>query len=698
MKSYLRRLLDRYREHHDMDRPLLQWIGVVGCIAFPLFYAIRLATGSPGWDDLPFRAVAAVLCLGLAVRRWWPATLAPYYIGYSYGVVFYCLSFLLSFSMLKNLGGTPYVVNMVIGAVLIILLADWRNTIVMLVGGYLLAMLALWLTEPAAHIPRDFVFAAAGSVLLVVGGALSHQGQKRVELQRMRRVYSGLAGSVAHEMRSPLAQVRHALDNIAGALTQSQSASGTRLAPEQLRVVLATVQQGRDAVSRGLQAIDLTLQQLQPAPLEPGRVQPVRALACVQQAVQAYAYQDEGQRARVLVEDRGDFVFRGDPTALELVLFNLLKNALYYVPLHPVMAVTITVAADPTPRIVVRDTGPGIAPALLPRLFDEFETAGKAEGTGLGLTFCRRAMRAMGGEIGCRTELGSFTEFTLTFPPMDASAAARASTGPQAVLTGKTLLVVDDQALNRSILRALCLTLDLHVIEAEHGQQVLDLLRGGTVPDAILMDVNMPGLDGLQTTRAMRALPGRAGRVPVVAVTANDSPAVQETASAAGLQAVLAKPVDAAALGRTLSRVLAPLAGELTSSPVPPDSPAALLDAGRIDDFRRMGLLDELVPESLTGMRRLIQELQACAASADAEGVKTALHTLVGLSGEAGAQALHLMLRARYSDLLEGRAPQDTGWIDEARALLASTEEAMLRQYGVAPAAAAQTSSHSLRV
>jgi len=544
MKLYLRGLLDRYREHHDMDRPLLQWIGIVGCITFPLFYALRIATGSSGWDDLPLRAIATFLCLGLAVRRWWPAALRPHYIGYSYVAVFYCLSFLLSLSMLKNAGGTPYVLNMVMGAVLIVLLADWRNTIVMLLGGYLLSVIALWLTEPTVHIPREFLFAAAGSLLLVVGGTLSHQGQKRVELQRMRRVYSGLAGSIAHEMRNPLGQVRHSLDSIAAALSSAYTSEGARLAAPQVQAVLERVQQGRDAISRGLQAIDLTLQQLQPAPLEPGRIQSVQALACVQRALKVYAYQDEAQHAIVRLDPRGDFRFRGDTTALELVIFNLLKNALYYLPTHPDMTVTVTVTAEPSPRIVVRDTGPGIAVEQLPRLFDEFHTVGKAEGTGLGLAFCRRVMQALGGSIACRSVRGSFTEFTLNFPLLAADDNVAAPERVPASLAGRTVLVVDDQAVNRSAANALCTGFGLRVLEADHGQQALALLRAGTVPDAVLMDMSMPGLDGPQTTRALRALPGPAGRVPVIALTANDSVTARQDAAAAGMQEVLGKPVD----------------------------------------------------------------------------------------------------------------------------------------------------------
>ena len=111
-------LFDRYRAHHELDRPLLQWIGVVGVVAFPILYLLRRAAADSGYDDLWWRLPAVVLCLGLALRRWWPERLKPYYIVYSWWVVFYCLSFLMSYTMLRNGGGTPFVVNMVMCAVL----------------------------------------------------------------------------------------------------------------------------------------------------------------------------------------------------------------------------------------------------------------------------------------------------------------------------------------------------------------------------------------------------------------------------------------------------------------------------------------------------------------------------------------------------------------------------------------------------
>ena len=166
MDKTIRRLYERYRDHHDMGQPLLQWIGVVGFVAFPLFYLLRRTSALPPlYDDLWLRVVASLMCLGLALRRWWPRGLSRFYIGYSYATVFYCLSFLLSFTMLKNQGGTPSVVNMVMGAIIIILLADWRNTVTMLFAGYVLSTVVYLTTDPSPRIPPEFVVSAAGSLL-----------------------------------------------------------------------------------------------------------------------------------------------------------------------------------------------------------------------------------------------------------------------------------------------------------------------------------------------------------------------------------------------------------------------------------------------------------------------------------------------------------------------------------------------------
>lgn len=705
MKIFLSGLYRSYRLHHEANPSLLQWIGVVGFMALSALYLVRL-TGKlpPRWDDVYFRVPAIILCFFLAARRWWPPAVSRLYLGYSYITVFYCLAFFLPLTLLQNRAAANTVVNMVLGAVLIILLTDWRNTIAMILGGYVAAVGCYWLINEQPELPLQFLYWWLPLCLVLgAGGSISKYVEKRGELERLRRLYSGLAGSIAHEVRNPLLQVQHVLNALDAALDGGPAGRDRLLPAERAAAVQQALEQGRSAVARGLQAILVTLQQLNPSTLEPSKFRTLSAAQCLRKAVTEYAYESDIQRDKVVVNVDGDFSFRGEETVFILILFNLLKNALYYLPVRPEARVTIFVDG-PQHRIVVHDTGPGISPDLLPRLFEEFHSAGKAEGTGLGLAFCKRAMQAFGGTISCRSELDRYTQFTLTFPEI---APAEVVQSPQwdaiangaKALAGKTMLVVDDQALNRAAARVQLAALGAHVLEAEHGEQALQLLRDGMVPAGILMDVNMPGLDGIQTTQALRTLPGQAGRVPVVAVTGNDSASVREAAMSAGMQAVLAKPLDPIMLADTLGRVIEPgiVPAQAVMAP-PPASASALLDIPRIEDFRRLGLMEDLLPDSLTGMRRLVQELQDCTAAGNAEGTRTALHTLVGVSGETGARALHQLLRRRYREVLESRPPEGAGWIEEVRALLASTEEAFLRQYGVAAAVPAQTSSHSLRV
>lgn len=555
-------LYERFRAHHDMERPLLEWIGLVGVFAYPLFYLLRRSSAMPAlYDDLALRLVAAGLCLLVALRRFWPARLKPYFIGYAYFTVFYSLAFLLSYTMLKNQGGTPSVVNMVMGAILIILLADWRNTVFMLLTGYGSSLLLYAATEPVVRIPPAFIMSAAGSILVVIAGALSHYGQKRAELERMRSVYSGLAGSIAHEMRTPLAHVQHTFDTIDAMLARAGAAPAGAASRQELAELTQAVLQGRHAVARGLQAITLTLQELRGKAIHADHLSPLSAAHCVHKAVHEYAYETPADRARVTVRCAEDFVFLGDETAFVLILFNLLKNALYYVPLHPDETIAITIEREPVPRITVHDTGPGVAPEILGRLFEEFQSAGKSEGTGLGLAFCRRTMRAFGGDIRCRSELGRFTEFTLAFPS-SAAAALPAASAPAALppppvdLSGHTVLVVDDSAFNRAIVRARLREMGVHAIEAQHGSEALRLIDDGMRPAAILMDVQMPGLSGVEATRALRARPAPVSTIPVLGVSANDLPTSREKALAAGMDGYLTKPLQPELLRAELARLL----------------------------------------------------------------------------------------------------------------------------------------------
>lgn len=554
----------RYRLHHDMNRSFLEWVGVVGCIAFPAFYLLRF-TGAvpPRYDDIGMRLVATGLCLFLALRRWWPAPIKPYYLAYSYVVVCYCLSFLLSFTAMRNGGEVFSIVNMMVGAFLTILLADWRNAICMLLLGYGLSLTAFQMMAPEAQSSLNILVWMPACLLVVVAGALSHYVQKQSEVRRMRQIYSGIAGSIAHEMGGPMQKIQQVLDTLERDLFRAGHMRSHPVSPvEQTMAMARVLQEGRNAVRLGLQSISVTLQQLNTRALDSSGFASLSAATCAERAVHEFAYENEVQRERTRFEEVADFTFKGDETVLTLILFNLLKNALYHLPSHPGARVTVTVDAR---HIRVRDTGPGIASGRMANLFEDFQTSGKAEGTGLGLSFCRRAMRALGGEITCASRLGEFTEFTLSFPEVSRADAAaqdeavikRANT----LLRGCRVLVVDNDLLQR---RAACANLmalggTSCVDEASDGVQALEMLAWASlVPyDLVVTDLEMAMPDGHGLVRRMRsgAVP-RHEHVPVLARSADADTGTRAKAREAGMDGFLRKSGGVPELARAIVNLL----------------------------------------------------------------------------------------------------------------------------------------------
>jgi two-component system CAI-1 autoinducer sensor kinase/phosphatase CqsS len=564
MRNFAGTLVSRFRSHHGANGLALIWTGAVGCLAFPAFYLVRFSGRLPvRYDDLELRLIAAALCLGMALRNWWPSRISAYYLCFCWLAIWYCFAFLLSFTLFQNDGPMNSVVNVMLGCTLIVLLTDWRNALVMLLSGYALSFLCYWVFNPAPQLPVEFLlwwFPLGGLLVAAVG--VSKLIDRRDEFDRMRHLYNGLAGSIAHEMRTPLVQLRHALD----VLDDSLPVDAASWSPERAALCAATVAGAHNAVTRGLQSIDVTLRQLQPQAFDTSSFRFLSAQACVSKALEEFAYEDPDHRCKVSLRVQGDFSFRGDETVFLMILFNLLKNAIHYLPLRPQATIGLLVQANPAAhgalawhRVVMRDTGPGITPDLLPRLFKDFQTSGKVEGTGLGLAFCMRAMRAFGGTIRCHSVLGEFTEFTLEFPVVEQAEIEKWQQGVvdkvQNLLAGKRVLVVDDEAIVRRATH-LKLPASCTVDEAEHGAGGL-LALGRVDYDLVIMDINMEGMDGFETTRRIRrgAVPGRES-VPILGHSSEAARAVSARGRQAGFNALLSKPCSRFELAEAIAPLL----------------------------------------------------------------------------------------------------------------------------------------------
>ena len=393
----------------------------------------------------------------------------------------------------------------------------------------------------------------------------------------------------------------------------------------------------------------------------------------------------------------------GDGLRLEQVLFNLTGNAIKFTEQGEV-TVTVNLTAETDQGVCLRfdvsDTGIGIAPEAIGRLFAPFTQADggigrRFGGTGLGLSICKRLVELMGGEIGVHSEAGRGSTFWFTLPLQRASADAIEAlrTPPSVVasgprLVGAQVLVVDDSAMNRDLVeRALRLEGATATLAAD-GQQAVQILR--TRPqgfDAVLMDVQMPVMDGLCATRLIREELGLL-TLPIIAFTAGVRDDQQAAARAAGANDVLPKPMDLDQMAIVLATWIHP-SPSATTTPAPVGAPTEMDDefpdipgidrkraAQRLGDDREMflDLLKMFVAEYTDAVAQTRDDLAA------GDRVKAArrMHTLRSSAGflcaldlmdaagdledaiDAGDDsiepALHA-LGAQLQDLLEASAP-----------------------------------------
>jgi len=258
---------------------------------------------------------------------------------------------------------------------------------------------------------------------------------------------------------------------------------------------------------------------------------------------------------------------RGDAARVKQVLHNLIGNAIKFTRSGDV---TLEVSAgEDVLCFTVRDSGHGIAAEQAERIFDAFAQAGEAPsrraGTGLGLTISRQLARAMGGDVRYEPAEGggSVFRFMVAVTPLPPEPQdADESWGAHDFHLRGRVLVVDDSPVNALVARGMLERFGLRVDVAEDGEEALQRMRQVTY-DAVLMDCQMPGLDGFETTQRWRRdepVLAHGGHLPIIALTANAVPGDREHCLAAGMDDYLAKPFDLNDLGAVLQRHLPAMA------------------------------------------------------------------------------------------------------------------------------------------
>jgi signal transduction histidine kinase/ActR/RegA family two-component response regulator len=259
----------------------------------------------------------------------------------------------------------------------------------------------------------------------------------------------------------------------------------------------------------------------------------------------------------------------GDPTRLRQVLNNLFSNAIKFT-----REGSITLKLASRPRIEggfdvvfeVVDTGPGMTEAQIGRLFTAFEQLGASTarthgGTGLGLAISRNLAQLMGGDLSASSTPGRGAAFTLALPLRKGVKAPAAEAQGAAPDLDRPLrvLIADDHEFNRRAFTLMLEAVSADITAVEDGRKALDALETDAF-DVVLMDVNMPGMGGLEAVRLLRASGGAAAQTPVIALTAAGQAEDVAACLAAGMNAFVAKPVEGFELFAAIERVLWPAA------------------------------------------------------------------------------------------------------------------------------------------
>jgi PAS domain S-box-containing protein len=392
---------------------------------------------------------------------------------------------------------------------------------------------------------------AAGRIRKAFGLVLDIDDKKRAELALVEAERAAQAASEAkaqfvanmsHEIRTPMNGVlgvmhllkRQALPEDAAGLLDEALACGRMLSTLLDDVIdISRIEAGRLEINR----------------------EPVDPRELLTSVARLLSTQVEHKGLTLKIEAPADLGWIDtDPTRLRQALFNLIGNAVKFTLKGSVIVRARRVERPAGPQLAfdVIDTGVGVPRAAQARLFDRFEqgdasTTRRFGGSGLGLAITRRLAEMLGGGVAFISEPGVGSCFTLTIaaPPVAPVAADRICADD--ILSGLRILLVEDNPTNQMVASRILEQLGAVVHTADDGLAGVEAVRIAPF-DLVLMDVQMPGIDGLEASRRIRALPGAAGRTPIIALTANVMAHQQAAYRAAGMDGVAAKPIVPAAL------------------------------------------------------------------------------------------------------------------------------------------------------
>ena len=375
--------------------------------------------------------------------------------------------------------------------------------------------------------------------------------EKNTELESARSVAekanlakSDFLSSMSHELRSPL--------NAILGFAQLMDSDSTPAAPTQKESIAQILQAGWHLLKLINEILDLAKVESRQVPLSEEPVSLAEVMLECQSMIEPLA-QQRGIKLALPLFDIPFFV-RADHTRLKQVIINLLSNAIKYNRENGTVEVQCTESTPGRIRTSIKDSGTGLSPEQLAQLFQPFnrlgQEAGGEEGTGIGLVVAKRLVELMGGSIGVEStvgagsvfwfELASVAEPHLSIAEGDAVVLAHLQ-APAEARPHSVLYVEDNPANLKLVEQIIARHPDISLLTAVNGNSGIEIARDKQ-PDVILMDINLPGINGFEALKILRADPATA-HIPVIAISANAMPRDIERGMKAGFFRYITKPI-----------------------------------------------------------------------------------------------------------------------------------------------------------
>ncbi len=529
-------------------------LAIIGSIGHPIYY-LWWTFIDPRYENIYLRIFATISCITLFFEKKLNSSWRKFFPVYWFFVFTFNFPFFFTFQLINDnfslIWSMSEVAVMFFAIMLFRHVLLWTTSIIIGIGCAVLFSLPI--AENAFNI-NAIVFAYFPVFIFVFFSAsiVNYSGNLSLLKDQRIKIFHSLSASIAHELRGPLNNInlnQNSMKKIIGNL--GSTLENIEQSKNNLNQVSNSIS---TAIKQANETINIILADLSEKPINPHDFSYLMADQAIAEIVKNFGYNEESEREKVKIiinnqpiegfeqeSNNGNFCFKAVPERFTFIVYNLLKNALYYLKQFPNSIISIgsekrRIEGKEYNAIYVHDTGPGVPPEIMPKLFGSFFTSGKKGGTGLGLDFCKRNMQIFNGDIICESyyvdlsqsnpELNkSWTKFLMLFPELseaeEKEAAQQQENQPNQETSSQTsknnkktrrVLIVDDQQSNL-IITKLNIEHNLPHIScavAKSGFEALDLLKKSEIDnqpyDLILMDIDMPGMDGITTSKKIREL------------------------------------------------------------------------------------------------------------------------------------------------------------------------------------------------